>query len=245
MPDQTVDAILQKSAVAGLLKNITLVGGEPFIEPGRLLGIIRKIWQTGAGTLEVFIPTNARWIAEPHYEDWTRQLLALAQWFPYGLRIAFSKNEWNLAQLGALAPLVQERWADLEQRYPETFFHRTLTREELLPLGRASSGGLAAPAGHVGVNCNFDDWHDPGLQGGFCTDYLAFYPNGECGLCYVYHSPAIGTIEDSFAVLLSRRREYLLALRRHITGENFGVLYPDACLICRDFYPRWLHEQGI
>ena len=94
----------------------------------------------------------------------------------------------------------------------------------------------------MGVNCSFDDWYDPDAGGGFYTDYLAFYPDGSCGLCYVYHSPVIGRVEDDFTALLQKRREYLLALRQHITGEPFGVLYPDACAECKKFYPQWLAE---
>jgi hypothetical protein len=243
MPDEVLNRILEKSATAGLLATVTLLGGEPFINPVRLLGIIRKIWKLGAGTLEIFVPTNARWVAEAGHEDVVKELVTLAQWFPYGLRVAFSRNEWNLAQLGGLAALVQEQWADLETRYPEIFYHRTLTREEVLPLGGVREKTLAVPATHVGVNCDFDDWYDPGQRSGFLTDYLAFYPNGECGLCCVYHSPVIGTYDDSFSEMLLRRRQYLPALRRRLTGDEFGSLPPEACLVCKDFYAWWLREK--
>ena len=239
MPDTLIDLVVKKCATTGLLSNVTLVGGEPFIDPMRLISIIRQIWMKGAGTMEIFIPSNGRWVTEPQWENIVQQLVFLGQWFPAGLRIAFSQNEWNLAQLDDLAPQVMSRWAELEKNYPDVFYHRTLVKEELLPLGRARQNLLATPGEHVGVNCSFDDWYDPIPGGGFCTDYLAFYPNGDCGLCYVYHSPVIGTVNDDFSLLLKKRRDYLIALRRHITGEDFGTLYPNACLTCKEFYPKW------
>ena len=242
MSDTLLDRVIAKCAAADLLGNVTLLGGEPFIDPPRLLSLIRQIWQTGSRTLEIFIPTNGRWVLRADWEDIVRELVKLGQWFPYDLRVAFSENEWNMAQLGEQAPLVRERWRELEKHWPSIFSHRTLTKEELLPLGRAARNHLAEPARHVGVNCSFDDWYDPDAGGGFYTDYLAFYPDGSCGLCYVYHSPVIGRVEDDFTALLQKRREYLLALRQHITGEPFGVLYPDACAECKKFYPQWLAE---
>jgi hypothetical protein len=241
MPEAVLDGILAKCAAHRLLGNVTLLGGEPFINPARLLGIIERIWKLGAGTLEIFIPTNGRWAASNDYDNIVNKLTFLAQWFPYGLRIAFSMNEWNLEQLGPLAPVVLKRWRALEKRYPEIFYHRELKAEELLPLGRAEKNALACPKEHVGVNCSFDDWLDPGF-GGFCTDYLAFYPNGDCGLCYVYHSPVIGKWTDDFAVLLNKRRKYLLDLRKNLTGEFFGVLASTACSFCKDFYPQWAEQ---
>lgn len=242
MSDELLDLILAKCAALDLLGNVTLLGGEPFINPERLLDIIRKIWFSGSRLMEVFIPTNGRWVTRTDWEDIGRQLASLGQWFPYNLRVAFSQNEWNLAQLGDLAPLVLERWAELERRCPELFYHRLLTREFLLPLGRAAKNKLSHPDKSVGVNCNFDDWYDPDLNAGFCTDYLSFYPDGSVGLCYVYHSPVIGSAYDNFTDLLRKRRDYLLDLRMLMTGKPFGVLPADACITCKKFYPRWLEE---
>lgn len=240
MDDSTLSLLIETAAKQGLLRTVTLVGGEPFFAPERLFKIIRKIWQQGSGTLEIFIPTNARWVSSDSFEASVAELVHLSQWFPYGLRVAFSRNEWNLAQLGALAPLVIERWEALEKTYPEVFYHRTLSQDEILPLGRAKKNALATPSGQVGVNCSFDDWYDPGCQSGFCTDYLAFYPNGECGLCYVYHSPVIGTVHDAWGIMLRHRREYLHALRLHIGGSSFATLGPNSCVICQEYYPVWL-----
>lgn len=239
MPDETIDLLLAKCAAASLLGNVTLLGGEPFIDPARLLRLIEKIWKKGGGTFEIFIPTNGRWVTRNDWREITAAIVRLAQWFPYFLRIAFSRNEWNLAELGNLAPLVLERWKTLETEFPETFYHRTLVKEELMPLGRALANDLAATASHVGVNCNFDDWYDADARGGFCTDYLAFYPDGSCGLCYIYHSPVIGNVNDDFQMLLRKRRDYLIALRERLTGDPFGILHPDACAFCKEFYPLW------
>ena len=244
MPDERLNEVITKCASSGLLGNVTLLGGEPFIDPSRLLKTIRKIWMAGRITWEIFIPTNGRWVCREDWEDIVCELVSLGQWFPYDLRVAFSKNEWNLEQLGELAPLVLERWQSLEERYPSVFYHRTLVKEELLPLGRAADNQLSAPASHVGVNCNFDDWYDASSGGGFCTDYLSFYPDGSCGMCYVYHSPIIGRVEDDFMHMLEKRRNYLVALRKHMTGDPFGILPPDACVECKKFYPLWVAEQS-
>jgi hypothetical protein len=245
LDENNLQIILDKCSSAGLLTNITLIGGEPFIDPPRLLNIIKKIWHIGAGTLEIFIPTNGRWVAEDEWEDIVAELVKLGQWFPYGLRVAFSKNEWNISQLGELASVVMRRWSELEKRYPELFYDRTLIREEMLPLGRAKKNDLASPGKHVGVNCCFDDWYDPAPGGGFCTDYLIFFPNGDCGMCHLYYSPVIGNVHDDFTRLLDKRRDYLITLRRHITGDIFGTLGPEACQICRKFYPEWESEYDL
>ena len=50
MPDSELDSVIEKCAAAGLLGNVTLLGGEAFIDPHRLLRVIRKIWRMGCGT---------------------------------------------------------------------------------------------------------------------------------------------------------------------------------------------------
>lgn len=239
MPEKTLDLIIAKCAVADMLGNVTLIGGEPFLDPEYLLNIIRKIWYSGRRVLEIFIPTNGRWLTRPDWENIVIQLARLGQWFPYDLRVAFSENEWNLAQLGELAPIVRSSWRELEKAYPAIFSHRVLEKTALLPLGRAARNNLAEPDDSVGVNCSFDDWYDPETGGGFCTDYLAFYPDGSCGLCYVYHSPIIGTARDDFSTLLRKRRDYLIDLRLRLTGKPFGILDSHACEECKKFYPLW------
>lgn len=175
MPEEIFDLYLEKGAKHGLLGNVTLIGGEPFIDVERLIRFIRKIWQLGAPTYEIFIPTNERWTLRPDWREIAAELASLAQWFPHDLRIAFSRNEWNLAQLGEFKDTVCDRWEALEKFSPSTFMHRVLEKGQVLPLGRAAANGLSEPDKSTGLNCTFDDWYDPGQRLAFARIIWPFF----------------------------------------------------------------------
>jgi pyruvate-formate lyase-activating enzyme len=64
MPADMLDDLVERASRAGLLRNVTLVGGEPFLDTRRLLDLVRRM-VTGYGVLEIFIPTNGHWVLKP------------------------------------------------------------------------------------------------------------------------------------------------------------------------------------
>ncbi|HRZ07956.1 MAG TPA: radical SAM protein [Candidatus Competibacteraceae bacterium] len=236
-PDQGADMdpamfreIVQRAAAQGLLRVVTLTGGEPFIDPDRLLECIRELL-AGHGVLEIFIPTNGLWVLADDYRVLAEELAFIGQFVPYELRIAWSMNRWNLKQLGRNARPVAQRWRELERRFPQVFRRRTLEREDMLALGRAGASGLARPGAHLGAHCSFDDWVDPSLGVGFYSDFLAFWPDGSVRACYMA-GPVIGSYQEDYSALLDKRAAFLWQLRAELTGSPFGILPGTACSDC-------------
>lgn len=222
--------IVPRAAAQGLLRVVTLTGGEPFIDPDRLLECIRELL-AGHGVLEIFIPTNGLWVLADDYRILAEELAFIGQFVPYELRIAWSMNRWNLKQLGRNARPVAQRWGELEHRFPQVFRRRTLDREDMLMLGRAGASGLARPGAHLGAHCCFDDWVDPNLGVGFYSDFLAFWPDGSVRACHMA-SPVIGSYQEDYQVLLGKRAAFLWQLRTELTGSPFGTLPGTACNDC-------------
>ncbi len=222
--------IAQRAAAQGLLRVVTLTGGEPFIDPDRLIEAVRHLL-AGHGVMEIFIPTNGAWVMTDDYLVIAEELALIGQFVPYELRIAWSMNRWNLKQLGRSARPVAQRWSELERRFPQVFRRRTLEREDMLMLGRAEASGLARPGAHLGAHCSFDDWVDPSLGVGFYSDFLAFWPDGKVRTCYMA-GPVIGSYQDDYQMLLDKRAAFLWRLRTELTGSPIGVLPGTACSGC-------------
>ncbi|MEI7613564.1 MAG: radical SAM protein [Betaproteobacteria bacterium] len=227
--------IVQRASAQGLLRVVTLTGGEPFIDPERLMACIRLLL-AGHGVLEIFIPTNGLWVLEDNYLTLAEELAYVGQFVPYELRIAWSMNRWNLKQLGHAARPVARRWTELERRFPQVFRRRTLEREDMLLLGRAGESGLARPGPHLGSHCCFDDWIDPNSGVGFYSDYLAFWPDGSVRACYMA-GPVIGTYQEDYQKLLDKRASFLWQLRIEMTGSPTGSLPGTACGSCAQRIP--------
>lgn len=222
--------IVRRAASQGLLRVVTLTGGEPFIDPDRLIQAVRHLL-AGHGVMEIFIPTNGLWVLREDYLVRAEELVLIGQFVPYELRVAWSMNRWNLAQLGRAARPVAQRWGELERRFPQVFRRRKLEAEDMLILGRASASGLARPGAHVGAHCSFDDWVDPSLGIGFYSDFLAFWPDGSVRTCYMA-GPVIGSYQDDYQMLLDKRAAFLWRLRTEFTGSPTGVLPGTACSGC-------------
>ncbi len=222
--------IVRRAAAQDLLRVVTLTGGEPFIDPDRLMQAVRHLL-AGHGVMEIFIPTNGIWVLRDDYLVMAEELALIGQFVPYELRVAWSMNRWNLKQLGRAARPVAQRWGELERRFPQVFRRRTLESEDMLMLGRAAGSGLARPGAHVGAHCSFDDWVDPGLGVGFYSDFLAFWPDGSVRACYMA-GPVIGSYQDDYQMLLDRRAAFLWQLRTELTGSPLGVLPAAACIGC-------------
>lgn len=237
MPEQMLLRVIEKSSKAGLLKNVTIVGGEPFIDTKKLLWTLRQLLD-GHGILELFIPTNGRWVLADDYLDIGIELEELGRWVPYELRVAFSDNQWNIEQLGDQANIVLSRWLELESIFPSVFRRRELLAENMSNRGRAKSLGIARPGKHVGAHCSFDDWVDPFKNYGFYSDYLSFWPDGTCRACYA-GGPVLGTLQDEFDVMFTKRAEYLFYLRESIAGSKYGSLAGSTCELCDETYKKW------
>lgn len=227
--------IVQRANANGLLRVVTLTGGEPFINPARLLECVRQLL-AGHGVMEIFIPTNGLWVLSGNYLDIAEELAHIGQFVPYELRVAWSMNRWNMKQLGRSARPVAQRWNELERCFPEVFRRRTLERDDMLMLGRAGNSELARPGAHLGAHCSFDDWVDPNLGVGFYSDYLAFWPDGSVRACYMA-GPVIGHYQDDYQVLLDKRAAFLWQLRTELTGSPTGVLPGTACSDCAKRIP--------
>jgi hypothetical protein len=230
MPADMLDDLVERASRAGLLRNVTLVGGEPFLDTRRLLDLVRRM-VTGYGVLEIFIPTNGHWVLKPSWAEIAAELAEYGRWVPYELRIAFSQNQWNLEQLGIQADEVCRRWTELETAYPDVFRRRTLAVDEMMSLGRARTHGLARPAPFVGAHCSFDDWADPGRPLGFYTDYLSFWPDGTYRCCFA-GGPVIGRWNEELEPVLERRAALLTEMRRQLGQPGQDTLPAATCSRC-------------
>lgn len=237
MPDSMLDMVLEKTHETGLLKNVTIVGGEPFIDTERLNRIVSTL-VSGYGVLEIFIPTNGSWVLRNDFLDLARRLEEYGRWVPYKLRVAFSENKWNLEQLGNEATEVRSRWNELERAYPRVFMRRVLVETDMTNAGRARKNGIARTGEHVGAHCSFDDWVDPLRGFGFYTDYLSFWPDGTCRACYA-GGPVIGTVAEDFDRLLERRARFLRFMKSAILGGTQDTLPASTCGICCDMMDEW------
>ena len=230
MPDEMLNDLIEKAWRAGLLRNVTLVGGEPFLSVKRLLDLVRRL-VTGYGVLEIFIPTNGRWVLTDRWREIAAELAGYGQWVPYELRIAFSQNQWNLEQLGPRADDVRRRWSELENAYPQVFRRRTLVEDEMLSLGRARTHGLARPGTSVGAHCSFDDWVDPARSLGFYTDFLSFWPDGTYRCCFA-GGPVVGKWNEDLSPALDRRAILLRNMRLQLGNPGEDTLPAATCSHC-------------
>jgi hypothetical protein len=230
MPDEMLNDLIEKAWRAGLLRNVTLVGGEPFLDIKRLLDLVRHL-VTGYGVLEIFIPTNGRWVLAERWREIAAELAEYGRWVPYELRIAFSQNQWNLEQLGLQADDVCHRWSELENAHPQVFRRRTLVEDEMLSLGRARTYGLATPAASVGAHCSFDDWVDRGRSLGFYTDFLSFWPDGAYRCCFT-GGPVVGKWGEDLSLALERRATLLHEMRLQLSKPGEDTLPAATCSRC-------------
>jgi hypothetical protein len=237
MPDEMLDDLVERAWHAGLLRNVTIVGGEPFLDVGRLLGFVRRL-VTGYGVLEIFIPTNGRWVLSEGWCGVADQLAEYGRWVPYELRVAFSHNQWNLEQLGPHAGTVLQRWAELETVHPHVFRRRTLGQDEIMAVGRARKNSLAAPGKTVGAHCSFDDWVDRNRTLGFHTDFLSFWPDGSLRCCFA-GGPTVGQWGEDLAPVLDRRATLLGKMRVQFGKSGEDTLSPETCSHCVE----WAKEQ--
>lgn len=242
MSESLLRRVIEKSHKAGLLRNVTIVGGEPFIDVDRLVRVV-SILVSGYGVLEIFIPTNGRWVLRDDYFDLAGKLEEYGRWVPYELRIAFSENKWNFEQLGRDAVEVSGRWSVLEREFPRVFRRRTLVEEDMTNAGRAKKNVIARPGTHIGAHCSFDDWVDPVHGFGFFSDYLSFWPDATSRVCYA-GGPIIGSVEEDFHVLLHRRSEFLCFMKNTILGNIHDTLPASACEICCQIMDRWQLSSG-
>lgn len=240
MSDDIFHEIVDRCARYGLLKNVTLVGGEPFINIEKLFERIRMLIN-GHGVLELFIPTNGRWVLSDNYLAYAAELEEYGQWIPYELRVAFSYNQWNIEQLGEHAQTVTDRWSELEELYPSVFRHRELIPENMSNLGRAKKFGIAQPGAGVGAHCSFDDWIDPHKNLGFYSDYLSFWPDGSCRACYA-GGPVLGNYEDDYKSLLDKREQFLFFIREQLTSNMYESLPAESCEVCETIYQDWIKQ---
>lgn len=235
MPDAMLKDVIERAAAVHLLYHVTLVGGEPFIKPRRLLRVLRQLLN-GYGVWDLFIPTNGRWVLASSYIDIAEEMQKLAQFVPHGICVAFSENPWNLEQLGTHAGKALERWRQLEERFPGLFTIRRLDEKEMKNIGRAKINEIARTSDVVGAHCDFDDWLDPGQGIGFLSDYLTFWPDGTVRTCYA-GGPILGRYDDDYQRLLEKRTGYLLWLRRKRDGTfSYGNLNYKACENCEQNY---------
>lgn len=239
MSDEMFGEVVAKASVAGLLSHVTLVGGEPFIQPQRLLSALRYLLN-GHGVWEFFIPTNGRWVLDPSYKNIAEELQALNQFVPHGISVAFSENQWNLEQLGGHAEEVILRWRQLEDKFPGLFYSRHLVEEDMKSIGRARKNRIAKTGDIVGAHCDFDDWLEPNMKIGFLSDYLAFWPDGTVRTCYS-GGPILGYYTDDYEELLLKRTSYLSWIRQSDAGTiSFGNLSYKACEVCEQSYNTFL-----
>jgi hypothetical protein len=236
MPDDMLDDLIGRAWRAGLLRNVTLVGGEPFLNVSRLLGLVRQL-VTGYGVLEIFIPTNGRWVLSDDWREVAAELAEYGRWVPYELRIAFSKNQWNLEQLGEHADTVCLRWLALEAAHPQVFRHRTLAQDEMLSLGRARAHALATPGATVGAHCSFDDWVDQTRSLGFHTDFLSFWPDGSHRCCFA-GGPTVGKWGEDLGLVLERRAALLGEMRAELGRPGEDTLPAATCSRCMEWATR-------
>jgi hypothetical protein len=230
MPDDMLDDLIERAWGIGLLRNVTLVGGEPFLDVNRLIKIVRRL-VTGYGVLEIFIPTNGQWVLSDVWREIAAELAEYGRWVPYGLQIAFSQNQWNLEQFGAQAGNVCHRWAQLEDAYPGVFMHRTLAQDEMLSVGRARKNALASPSECVGAHCSFDDWVDPKRAVGFYTDFLSFWPDGTLRCCFA-GGPTVGRWGENLSMVLERRASLLKTMREELGKPGEDTLPASTCSRC-------------
>ena len=230
MPDYMLDDLIDRAWRAGLLRNVTIVGGEPFFDVQRLLALVRRLI-TGYGVLEIFIPTNGRWVLSDNWRDIADELAEYGRWVPYELRVAFSQNQWNLEQFGRHSGTVRTRWQSLEGAHPEVFRHRSLASDEMLALGRARVNELAAPSSQVGAHCSFDDWVDQSRSFGFYTDFLSFWPDGTYRACFA-GGPTVGRWDEELTPVLDRRAALLTEMRAELGAPGEDTLPAVTCNRC-------------
>lgn len=232
MPEEIFRSVVNNASSTGLLNHVTIVGGEPFIDTEKLIGAIQYLLD-GNGILDIFIPTNGRWVLhDNNYIEVAEILNHFSIFVPHGITVAFSKNRWNLEQLGDKAELVCKRWIQLELRFPNLFTTRILTETDMKSAGRAKNNELARTGVHVGAHCDFDDWVDPIQKIGFYSDYLCFWPDGLVRTCYS-GGPIVGNYKDDLNQLLEYRAQYLFWLRRDKFNRDLtGALSFRTCEDC-------------